>query len=200
MKKLLYSLLIVNYSLFIGTLAPARANPFFGESQNQIMFNFGQGVNDSWILPKPEQPVPFNMLQLAYSQPLTFFRMPSRQTMSFIRTIGYGKKYTYLDEDDILQEWDWTSYGTEMVLLSFDTALLYGKDWYFGAGLSLGMQRKFNYRFGTRIMTGVKLTAGYKLSDRWTTEMFMQHLSNGDTGGINNYAYNFYGIGIGYNF
>ena len=69
----------------------ADENPFFNDNRNQIMFNLGQGVNSFGLISMPDNPVPFNMIQIQYSQPTEFFRMPARKSLNFIQTIGYGK-------------------------------------------------------------------------------------------------------------
>lgn len=204
MKKL-YSIVVCCLLFRPEAAAAEKYNPFFGEYQNQAMFNFGQGVNSFGLISLPDLPVPFNMLQFAYSQPATFFRLPARQTISFIKTIGYGKKYrydSYKVSHDIYEpvEWDWKAYATEIAMLSGDAALFHTERFYFGLGLDVGVQGKQNERFGTKFMTGFKILAGYKIADRWLAEFLIQHFSNGDTGGEANFSYNFWGLGIGYNF
>ena len=56
-----------------------------------------------------------------------------------------------------------------------------------------------NERIGTKLLFGFKLLAGYKIFDKFNTELFMQHFSNGETS-VNNFSYNFLGFGISYNF
>lgn len=185
--------------LFI-LVSPAIAddNPFFGTARNQIAVNIGQGFNSFSLIPTPDMPVPFNMIQIQYSQPTEFFRMPARRSLNAIQTIGYGKKYQYTDYVKTF-EWDWTKYSEQIALLSEDVILYNTTKFYFGAGLAVGIQGQENEREGTKFLTGFKLLAGYKISEKFNSELFMQHFSNGSTD-PQNYSYNFWGLGVSYNF
>ncbi|MDR1361428.1 MAG: acyloxyacyl hydrolase [Rickettsiales bacterium] len=176
-----------------------KKNPFFGDYENQIMINLGQGVNSFALVAPPSDFVPFNMIEFQYSQPNTFFRLPGRQNLRLIKTFGYGKKYWYTDYEHTY-EWNWTEYSTEMAIISEDVTLYSGEHFYFGAGAGAGVQGRQNERMGTKFLLAFKLFAGYRVSDRWSIELFDQHYSNGDTGGVANYSYNFWGLGAGYNF
>jgi hypothetical protein len=178
--------------------AYAETNPIFGNARNQVMLNLGQGVNGMGLIAEPDRPVPFNMVQLAYSQPTTFFRIPGRQTFSVIQTIGYGTKYEYTDYNGTI-EWNWGEYATQIAMLSGDISLYDTKNWYFGVGMGGAMQGKQNKRENTKFLLGYKLFAGYRMTENWNAELFMQHFSNGDTG-ERNYVYNFFGLGLGYSF
>ena len=176
----------------------AAENPFFGDAQNQIMVNIGQGVNYYSLISFPSDFVPFNMIHLQYSQPTEFFRLPARRSINAIQTIGYGKKYQYTDYEETF-EWNWTDYTIQIAMLSEDFILYNTDKFYFGSGLSIGVQGQENERLGTKFLTGFKLFAGYKISEKFNTELFMQHISNGSTD-PQNYSYNFWGLGLAYNF
>ncbi|MBN1281805.1 MAG: acyloxyacyl hydrolase [Alphaproteobacteria bacterium] len=176
----------------------ADENPFFNDNRNQIMFNLGQGVNSFGLISMPDNPVPFNMIQIQYSQPTEFFRMPARKSLNFIQTIGYGKKYQYTDYTKTF-EWNWSDYTIQIALLSEDIILYNTNKFYFGTGLSIGVQGQENERIGTKLLSGFKLFTGYKISKKFNCELFMQHFSNGSTD-PQNYSYNFWGLGFGYNF
>jgi len=177
----------------------AAHNPFFGDTKNQLMLNLGQGFNSFALIAVPEMIVPFNMIQLTYSQPSEFFRMPARINISAVKTIGYGKKYQYTDYTHTFT-WDWQEYSSEIFVLTQDVALLHTKNWYFGAGIGMGMQGQQNERMGTKMMFAFKIFTGYRIADRINAELFAQHFSNGDAGGEANYSYNFWGLGFGYSF
>lgn len=191
MKKLLMT--VVLWSFSVGNVF--AENVFMGENQNQIMLNAGQGVDSYSLLPLPIRWVPYTFIELKYSQPTTVFRLPARQNIGIVKTIGYGKKYGR----NSIPEWNWTKYSTEAVSITWDFALLHGKKWYFGAGLGLAMQGRQNERENTKFLIPMKVFAGYKFAKNWTAELYTQHYSNGDTGD-SNYSYNFWGLGLGYSF
>ena len=185
MKKILYVLIILTAT----TNVRAEINPFFSGYDNQFAFNFGYGVNSGFLLPPPTQFVPFIMMQLQYSQPTTFFRLPARKSLNIIQTLGHGKKYG----------WHWDKYTIPIAMLSEDVIFAHGKNWYSFAGLGVGMQAQQNERIGSKLLFGFKLGAGYKVSDCVGAELFMQHFSNGNTAPENN-SYAFYGLGLTYSF
>lgn len=172
-------------------IVPAHAfNPFMGENENQIAVNIGQGVNSGFIIPPPEQFVPFYMLpNIQYSQPTTFFKLPARQSLNFGETVGMAKKYG----------WDWPDYSIPMIFASGDVALLYGCNWYLSAGAGVGLQAKQNERLGAKLLFQFKLIAGYRFTEHWGGEFFIQHFSNANTADENN-SYAFYGLGVTYSF
>lgn len=195
MYKKLYLFLV---TILITTPVFAMENPFFGNSQNQFAVNIGQGVNSFGLISMPDYIVPFNMVQLQYSQPTEFFRLPARKSLNFIQTIGYGKKYQYTDYNETF-EWNWSEYTIQIALLSEDVILYSTPRFYFGTGLAIGVQGQENKRLGTKFLSGFKLFGGYKISDKFNCELFMQHFSNGSTD-PQNYSYNFWGLGLTYNF
>ena len=188
MKKFVLSFVIVGVAMFSAASAYA-ANPFMVDNQNQIAFNFGQGVDSGIIVPPPFRWVPFHIMHLQYSQPTTFFRMPARQSINIAQTIGSGTKYG----------WHWNKFTIPMVLLSEDIALLHGDDWYFSAGAGGGLQAQQNKRIGSKWLFQLKLTAGYRFTDHWGAEFYVQHFSNGNTA-RDNHSYAFYGLGMTYSF
>jgi hypothetical protein len=180
-------------------MSVAATNPFFGDNQNQIMLNLGQGVNSFGLVPIPEMFVPYNMAQFTYSQPTTVFRLPARQNFNFTKTIGYGEKYQYTDYTHTFT-WNWQEYASEIASITWDVALLHSDYWYFGVGVGVAVQGRQNERAGTKFMLPFKMFLGYRFTENWNAEIFTQHFSNGDTGGMANYSYNFIGLGIGYGF
>lgn len=187
MKKIICALSV--FMLATGNLAANGVNPFFDGYENQVAFNFGFGVNSGFLLPPPTQFVPFNMMHVQYSQPTTFFRMPARQSLNIVQTLGHGSKYG----------WHWDKYTIPMAVLSEDISFWYGCDWYTFAGLGVGMQAQQNERIGSKLVFGFKLGAGYRVTECTAVELFMQHFSNGNTADENN-SYAFYGMGITYSF
>lgn len=185
MTKILYPLILS----CIVSAVHADTNPFFNGYKNQVAFNFGYGVNSGFLLPPPTQFVPFNMLQVQYSQPTTFFRLPARKSINIIQTLGHGSKYG----------WHWDKYTIPIVMLSEDVIPFHGQDWYTFIGLGVGMQAQQNERIGSKLLFGFKLGTGYKISDCVGIELFMQHYSNGNTAPENN-SYAFYGLGLTYSF
>lgn len=181
---------IIFLSLFLGVYsANAAINPFMGDAENQIAFYIGQGFDNGYIVPLPYHIVPFYITQFQYSQPVTFFRMPARQSLNIAETIGLGKKYG----------WDWRKLSIPLVLASGDVALLYGSHWYTGVGAGVGLQAQENERLGAKLLFQFKLFYGYRFNDSWGMEIYAQHFSNANTAN-ENYSYAFYGLGATYNF
>lgn len=198
MKKLLILFLLVTGHWSLTTSVHA-VNPFFGNNQNQIMLNLGQGVNSFGLIPAPEMFVPFNLAQLTYSQPTTVFRIPARQNFNIMQTIGYGQKYEYTDYVETFT-WNWADYSTQIASITWDVALLHNEHVYFGVGMGVAIQGQQNAREGTKFLLPFKVFLGWRFTENWNAEIFAQHFSNGDTGGVANYSYNFFGLGIGYSF
>ncbi len=185
MKKNLCTLLICCTT----TIAHAETNPFFNGYDSQVTINLGTGVNGGFLIPPPSQFVPYAMLQIQYSQPTSFFRVPARKTINTTMNIGYGKKYG----------WRWDDFTIPIALLSEDIALFYNDNWYTFIGLGIGMQLQQNERIGSKLIFGFKIGAGYHLSECTALELFAQHYSNGNTAPENN-SYAFFGAGLSYNF
>lgn len=167
----------------------ADTNPFFGKYENQMTINIGAGINGGFLIPSPTQFVPYAMVHFQYSQPAEFFKMPARKSLNIAQNIGWGKKYN----------WTWNDYSIPMVFLSEDVALLSNKNWYFGSGVGIGLQLKQNERVSSKFLLGFKIFIGHNINELISTEIFMQHFSNGNTT-IENYSYGFYGMGITYKF
>ncbi len=187
MKKIVFVLPALFLCAAAGQAAPV--NPMFGNNHHQLAFNFGYGVNSGFLIPPPTQFVPFIMLHFQYSQPTTFFKLPARQSINVVQTIGSGKKYG----------WNWDKYSIPIAWLSQDVALFHGRRWYFGPGIGVGMQGKENERIGSKLVFGFKIMGGYAITDSMRAELFVQHFSNGNTAPENN-SYAFYGAGFSYSF
>lgn len=177
--------------IFTGAQAFAAAgkNTFTGTYKNQLSFDIGQGINSGFILPPPNQFVPFNLFSIRYSQPTTFFGIPARQSLNINQTLGYGDKYG----------WHWRDYTIPMVMLSGDVRLSEYKNFYVASGAGIGMQAQQNERLGAKLLFQFKVIAGWHINDKWGFEIFMHHFSNGNTAD-ENYSYAFYGVGVNYNF
>ncbi len=189
MKKIISVFIISMY------MAPGMAaynpeyNPFMGNSDNQIAVNFAGGVNSGFLIPSPSQFVPFTILNVQYSQPTTFFKIPARQSINVAQTFGFGDKYG----------WHWDNFTIPMIYLSEDIAMYSGDRTYIGIGAGVGLQAQQNERIGSKLLFQFKVTAGYRINECWNMEIFAQHFSNANTD-INNHSYGFYGAGITYNF
>ena len=176
-----------------------KFNPFFGGNRNQVHFMLGHGFDSGELIlfKHLDRPVPYYMAALSYSQPDTFFRLPGRYSVGAIKTLGFGRGDYY--GKCHYGQCDWGDYSAEIFMLSQDVALLHGEKWYFGAGAGLAIQGKYNERLNTKFLIGFRMFAGYRINDNWNLELVMQHFSNGDTGTQNN-VYDFYAIGVAYNF
>ncbi len=191
MKKIFIPLFILFLSL------PAIANEYFlpenktfmGTYQNQVGFGIGQGFDTGWILPPPTRPVPFYIGTFTYSQPTTFFRVSARRSINISETLGLDKKYG----------WKWQDYTIPMIYLTEDILLLDCNDFYVATGAGLGLQAQENERLGAKLIFQFKVTFGYHINERWSTEFFVQHFSNANTAD-ENHSYAFYGLGFTYNY
>ena len=167
----------------------AAENPFFQGYENQVAFNFGVGTNHGFLISPPTQFVPFVMLQVQYSQPASLFRLYARQSVNIIQTIGFGDKYG----------WRWEKYTIPIAMLSEDVILASGNSWYAFTGIGVGFQAQQNERIGSKLLFGFRIGAGYRLTECTSVELFMQHMSNGNTAPENN-SYALYGLSFAYNF
>ncbi|MCL1891812.1 MAG: acyloxyacyl hydrolase [Alphaproteobacteria bacterium] len=200
MRKLLVFLAVIAPFAAASAEEQASNNPFFGDKQNQIHLMLGQGFDSGELIlfKHSDRPVPYYMLALEYSQPNTFFRIPGRQTLSAIKTIGVGRGDYF--GNCRYNVCDWGNYGAEIFMISQDIAWApWGGRFYFGTGIGPAIQGKYNERLNTKFLLGFRMMAGYRISDSWNAELIMQHFSNADTG-TNNNVYDFYAIGIAYNF
>jgi len=178
----------------------ASDNPFFGEKQNQLSMTIGQGFDSGELIAIKHlnHIAPYYMFNFQYSQPTTFFRLPARQSINLIKTVGLHKE-NYNGRCRYEGYCDWPKYGAEIFMLSEDVSFYNTNKWYFGTGMGVAIQGKENDRLDTKFLLGFRLFAGYKLNESWYLELVMQHFSNGDTGEENN-VYDFWGISAAYNF
>jgi hypothetical protein len=188
------------FLLAIFAASAANANPFFGVAENQMYFHFGLGTDTTWLFANPAMTVPFSIFNFQYSQPSVIFRLPARESVNISYAYGWGRTKNHdAGGANPNEYWDWKKYSIPIVYFSEDVALYHTDSWYFGAGIAVGVQAVQNERIGSKSLSGIKLFAGHRISGVWSTELFMQHFSNGSTAPQNN-SYNFYGLGFGYNF
>lgn len=191
MKKIFIPLFVLFLCL------PANANEYFlpenktfmGEYKNQMGFGLGQGFDTGWILPPPTRPVPFYIETITYSQPTTFFRVSARRSINISETLGLDEKYG----------WKWQDYTIPIIYLTEDILLVDCNDFYVATGAGLGLQAQENERLGAKLIFQFKITFGYHINERWSTEFFVQHFSNANTAD-ENHSYAFYGLGFTYNY
>ena len=189
-KKHLFLLTFIMPNLaFADACILPDTNPFMGKYENQMFYGIGQGFDTGIIIPPPVHPVPFYIGTISYSQPTTFFRIPARRSFNLGGVIGFGEK----------NGWKWQDYGTPMVYLTEDIALFRYNDLYMGLGAGAGLQARENARLGAKLLFEAKVTLGYNITERWATELFIQHFSNANTADENN-SYAFYGLGLTHNF
>jgi len=196
MKKFIIFLAMFPMSAVAGAL---DLNPFFGDKENQVHFMLGQGFDSGELIlfKHMNRPVPYYMAAFAYSQPNTFFRLPGRQSINLIKTVGFGKDGYF---NNCRHKCDWNEYDSEIFMLSQDFAVApWGGKFYVGSGAGVAVQGRYNERLNTKFLLGFRMLAGYKMNDSWNLEFIMQHFSNGDTG-TENGVYNFYAFGISYSF
>ena len=180
---------MVSWSANADTVILPEKNPFMGLYQNQIAFGIGQGFDTGILLPPPVRPVPFYIGTITYSQPTTFFRIPARRSLNISETLGLGEK----------NGWKWQDYTIPMAYITEDIALFRFERLYGGVGAGVGLQAKENKRLGAKLLFQFKVTLGYNITKRWTSEFFIQHFSNANTATENN-SYAFYGLGFTYSY
>lgn len=152
----------------------ATANPMFGEYQNQAKIYGGSYVGDTQF----ERASVFAMAE--YAQPVTFLRLPARVNLH--AGLSSGTDIT------------WTITGG-----SLDVVLLSSGRFYAGAGMGIFYRNKQTMRLSSRFTFGERGFIGYRISDKLSTEIFVQHFSNGDITD-RNLGYNFAGVGMVWNF
>ena len=201
MKKFIIPLsIILAPAAAIAEFYPADTNSFFGKAQNQIMLSLGRGFDSGELIifEHINKPAPFYMASLTYSQPGTFFRLPARQSINLIKTQGFSNG-NYNGKCVFNGKCQWHDYSNEIFMLSEDVALFWTNRWYAGAGMGAAMAGKQTERENTKFLLGYKLFVGYRFTESWNAEFFMQHFSNGDTGEENN-VYDFFGLAAAFNF
>ena len=162
----------------------AGDNPMFGDNQNQIGLYAGWGTAGGSLEPDFWKFAPFGLALLSYSQPTTIFRLPGRQNFHIGSTIGWEEKY-----DEI-----WRDYSWPLVGLSWDVSLInFLRPVYAGTGLGTFIKWDKDIRQDSRFMFGFKLFIGYRMTDKFSMEIFTQHYSNGNLTPING-SYNFVGL------
>ncbi|MCL2331467.1 MAG: acyloxyacyl hydrolase [Proteobacteria bacterium] len=201
MKKLI--VILTGFICATGAAAAADSetfNPFFGDRRNQVQLILGQGFDSGELIlfNHLSNPAPYYMIALSYSQPNTFFRLPGRQTISAIKTLGWGKHdYNGKCRFDAC---DWGNYGDEIAMLSQDFVFsFFHRRMYAGAGSGVAVQGQQNGRLNTKFLIPFRMFIGYRFNDSWNAEFIMQHFSNGDTGDQNN-VYDFFALSVLYNF
>lgn len=202
MKKLLtvFFGLVLCISPAIANGDAKSFNPFFGDKQNQALLAIGQGFDSGELIAFKHlgHPAPYYMVQMTYSQPTTFFKLPARQNINGFLNFGFDDA-NYNGGCRYPGTCDWADYTTQIFTLSEDVALLYNDRFYVGVGMGVGVQGKYNDRLNTKFLLSFRLSFGYRMTDRFGMELAMQHFSNADTGTENN-VYDFWGLGVTYSF
>lgn len=188
-KKFLLLLPLIAPNIASASWLLPEEDPFMGKYENQMFYGIGQGFDTGILLPPPVRPVPFYIGTITYSQPTTFFRVPARRSINISQTVGFGEK----------NGWKWDDYTIPMGYLTEDIALFRYHDLYMGVGGGVGLQAKENARLGAKLIFEFKVTIGYNITDKWATELFIQHFSNANTAD-DNHSYAFYGLGLTHNF
>ena len=172
MKKLIVIFMAI--SVYSGAALATDNNILFNEYKNQIGLHGGYGIGN--MNPEPAN----GLLMLHYSQPIQFFRLDARQNLH----LGY-----------IFSESDPWYFGG----MSFDAALLSWNKFYIGAGIGAYIRNASTQRLDSRFTFGEKVFIGYQITKKFSTELFVQHYSNGDLTD-KNLGYNFAGLSFNMNF
>ncbi len=169
--------------------AMSAPNPMFGnDRQNSFTFYVAQGTGAGtlakMVAPWMWEFEPMTAFMLQYSQPLTIFRLPARQSLNLVQNIGY-------ESDD---GFDFVALG-----ISWDVSLFDWRGFYIGFGLGPYMRDTADWRVDSRLVFGEKFFIGYTMSDRWRAEWFTLHFSTGDFSEANE-GFNYTGLGFSYSF
>ncbi|MCL2748558.1 MAG: acyloxyacyl hydrolase [Alphaproteobacteria bacterium] len=190
MRKLFVFLLFVFIAVpAVASKSEKRDNPFFGNYKNQLGLYIGHSVGPGPILrvlPNQNwQSEPFEQIAFQYSQPFEFFRLPARQNVHATLFWRHG---------------DVDVRTLPAAGLSWDVALLQLCGFYFGAGLGGFIKPDYaRDRQDSLFMFGSKLFFGYRISQRWSAEIYTHHFDNGGLTSING-GYNFVGGAVLVNF
>lgn len=177
-------------SVFIFCGSPAfAANPMFAKDmQNSIALYVGQGTGAGTLF-KLVDPVlwefeAMTVFMLQYSQPIEFFRLPSRLNFNIVQNFGYeGTKGL--------------SFGG--IGVSLDVSLFDWKGFYFGLGVGPYMRDSKDRYVESRLVFGEKVFIGKNILERWRLELFTLHFSNGDFTPVNK-GFNYTGLSASYSF
>ena len=189
MKKIFFAFL--TFFFFIITVKAAE-NTMFGSAENQIAFYGAVGTGGSkldHLFGVQWEIVPFTYWAVQYSQPITFFRLPARQTFSLGTTVGLGE---YDGED-------WRKYSWPMFSITMDIAPITIGKFYMGIGVGPAIKSKSDARQDSKFVFDTKAFIGYRFTDSFGAEFRTEHFSNGSLTPINK-AYNFAGLAVFMNF
>ncbi|GAB7140835.1 hypothetical protein RsTz2092_07880 [Deferribacterales bacterium RsTz2092] len=113
----------------------------------------------------------FWMVQLQYSQPDTFFRVPSRRNVELMQWFGFGMTDNGTDS--------MSSYDQQLIGLSLDMQLITIGRFYYGLGGGVYVGQRMTARNGSRMTFGAKMFMGYRWG-KFAIELNTRHFSNGD--------------------
>lgn len=186
MKKILLSILIIT---ILPTQTLAADNPMFGIGHdNSVSVFIGQSTGPDtmfkMIAPHLWDFYSQTFFMANYSQPITIFRLPARQSIAFVHNISYENSHGL----------SFTAAG-----LSWDVALLNWNGWYLGIGLGPYFKDTKDRWVESRLVFGEKFFIGKNINDRWRAELMTLHMSNGNFTPINR-GFNWAGLSVSYSF
>ena len=158
-------------------------NPIFGSRDNQLSLWAGKSFRSDGF-------EKLYSLNLQYSQPNTFFRLPGRRN---IEIGGFtGGKHEANEKNDLSQ------YDQYIGGLSQDVLIFYGDNFYSGVGLGAYIKSESTSRISSKFTFGEKIFVGYSFG-AVSAELYVRHYSNG-TLTKENAGQNFAGLALAYNF
>jgi hypothetical protein len=182
-------IIIFLFALTAALPAAAGNNLFFGETKNQFGFQAGQSVGKGgfWrLVPGNDWELEsFQNYSVQYSQEFDFFRIPSRQNIH----LGVFAAY----KNDIKEAVD------PVAGMSWDVPLLRYDGFYFGGGLGVYIKLTHSGRQDSLFMFGEKLFLGYRVSEKFSMELYTQHFDNAGLTPVNG-GYTFFGLAALWNF
>ncbi len=164
-------------------------NPMFGAgTRNSVAIYAAQGTGSGTLF-KLVDPVLWEFeamtsFNFQYSQPMEIFRLPARMNLNLVQNFGYGND---------------KGLSFFAIGVSWDIALVNWNGFYVGIGVGPYMRDSRDHYVESRLVFGERFFIGKNISDRWRTELFTQHYSNGDFTETN-HGFNFTGIAINYSF
>ncbi|USD40572.1 acyloxyacyl hydrolase [Vibrio sp. SCSIO 43135] len=169
-------------SLVIFLLIPNSVLAFSG---NQNQFSISSGISS-----RSDGLEELYDINLQYSQPNQFFRLPGRRNIEVSWFVG--GEYSTNESEDLSQ------YNQFIAGASQDVFLFYSQNFYAGAGLGGYIKSKSTHRISSKFTFGQKVFVGLA-TGRINLELYFRHYSNG-TLTYRNAGHNFLGFTFSYNY
>lgn len=166
-----------------------NANPMFApDTRNSVGIyvaqSTGHGDLAHLVVPSEWDVGPMTMVGVQYSQPVTFFRLPSRINLNLVQNFSYKSA---------------SGASFAAVGVSIDVALWSWCGWYAGLGVGPYMRDSGDRWVESRLVFGERAFVGKNITNTINAEIFTQHFSNGDFTDVN-HGFNFVGLALNVSF